>query len=370
MTDLSFVAELGERTVKVFLDARPTLGGIHRYTTELCRILPEGLKQTQFDIFRQSPGLGRQVGPAGTGRPLPLISLLRQMVTDQILVPLAIQRSSAQLFQAPYGFLPKRLGLCSVVTCHDLWLLEGLATKPRGFKKYYDKWNFTRALQRADQILTLSHTVAAKLRTLCGFDSQRVTCIPPPLPTLTADPREPVPPRPFLLTVGTLEPRKNFERLLEAQALAFSKTKVPLYLVGPYGWRVKSILARLDRIEPAAKWLGRVAESTLALLYKNASALVQYSLDEGFDYPVAEALGFGCPLVLSDIPVHRELAGNLGLFASPYEPAQLAWRIEEVLSWSSLLREEHGARAKTVIAELKAQGRPERYLEVYRKALA
>lgn len=355
--------------MKVLLDGRPTLGGIHRYTTELRRLLCESCSPLELFIFGQTAGIGRRLGPAGTGRPLPLVSALRQMIADQIILPCAARRSSAQIYHSPHGFLPRRLRLRTVVTCHDLWLLEGLATKPAGWKRYYDKWNFIHALQHADQIVTPSQAVADKLKARYGIDSRRVTCITPPIPKLATDLSTKIPARPYLLSVGTLEPRKNLMRLLDAQVQAFAKTRVPLYLVGPYGWRVKPILIRLAQVGAAARWLGQVEDSTLAMLYQHASALVQYSLDEGFDYPVAEGLKFGSPVVLSDIPVHKELAGELALFASPLEPAQLAQRIEEVIDWPNSRRKEHAVRARELIKRLEALGSPERYWEVYRRAL-
>jgi glycosyltransferase involved in cell wall biosynthesis len=136
--------------MKVFMDGRPTLGSIHRYTMELCRILP------------------------------------------------------------------KWSGLHTVATCHDLWLIEGFVTKPRGWKKFYDCWNFIRALARADQLITLSHSVADKLKIRYGLNTHRVTRIPPPLADLGPGSEMASPSKPFLLTVGTLEPRKNLERLLRA----------------------------------------------------------------------------------------------------------------------------------------------------------
>ena len=358
--------------MKVCLDGRPTLGGIHRYTRELCRVLPASLGQVQFHIFGQQPGLGRRVGPAGTGRPWPVISGLRQILNDQLLLPQAAWRASAEIFHAPQAFRPERLGVHTVVTCHDLWLIEGFATKPQGWKKYYDRRNFLRALAQADHLITLSHAVADKLTTFYGLDAQRITRIPPPLVPLDPVPVSGVtlPSKRFLLTVGTLEPRKNLERLLRAQAKAFSRTRVPLYLVGPYGWRAKEILITLARLGPAARWLGQVDDGILACLYQQAAAVVQYSLDEGFDYPVAEALSFGQPVVLSDIPVHREFAGKLGLYASPFDPASLARRLEEVLEWSMPRLAEHAAEARTLIEQIRWEGRAERYLEVYRKVLA
>jgi glycosyltransferase involved in cell wall biosynthesis len=295
---------------------------------------------------------------------------MRRYLNDQFFLPRAARKVAADLFHIPYPFLPKKIQGAAVVTCHDLWLMEGIKTKPRGLKKYYDRWNLENALHRADHIITVSRSVAAKLLNQWGIDTQRVTCIPPPLPVMEPDTGTILPAKEFILTVGTLEPRKNLERLLIAQASAYKRTQVPLFLVGPYGWRAKQILSQLGRMGQAAKWLGEVRDGTLARLYQKASAVVQYSLDEGFDYTVAEALHFGRPLVLSNIPVHREVAGDLGCYVSPFDPDQLAASIEVVLSWSETKIEEHAAAADRMLTLIRRNGHPERYLEVYKKAVS
>ncbi len=355
--------------MKVILDGRPTLGGIHRYTTELCRTLPSGLEQVHFEVFGRQPGFGSRVGPAGTGKPWPFVSHVRRFLNDQFFLPGAVNKGAADLFHAPYPFLPRCLHGAAVVTCHDFWLLEGIHTKAWGFKKYYDRGNLCDALRRADHIITLSRFVAKKLQDQWGVESSRVTAIPPPLPVLKPDKGAILPANRFLLTVGTLEPRKNLERLLIAQSLAFPHTGVPLFLVGPYGWQARPVLNRLARMGRAAQWLGSIHDGTLAGLYQKASAVVQYSLDEGFDYPVAEALQFGRPLVLSDIPVHREVAEDFGRYVSPFEPDKLAASIEGVLSWPKTRLKKHGINAKRAAARIIDNGRPERYLEVYKKVL-
>lgn len=356
--------------MKVLLDGRPTLGGIHRYTTELCRMLPPGLEEVHFDIFGRQPGFDSHIGPAGTGRPWPFVSAMRGCLEDQLFLPRAARIGMADLFHAPHPFIPLGFQRTSVVTCHDLWLMEGMKTKPWGFKRYYDRWNLKNALCRADHVITLSRFVAKRLQSQWGLQSSRVTCIPPPLAALKPATEKTPPSKHFLLTVGTLEPRKNLERLLIAQTQAFKRTRVPLFLVGRYGWQAKSILMQLGHMDGAARWLGSVQDGTLARLYQEASMVIQYSLDEGFDYTVPEALQFGRPLVLSDIPVHREVARDLGIYVSPFDPKELAATIEEVLSWGASRVKEHGERSPIILERLKNEGRIERYLEVYRKALS
>jgi glycosyltransferase involved in cell wall biosynthesis len=129
--------------------------------------------------------------------------------------------------------------------------------------------------------------------------------------------------RPFVLNVGTLEPRKNLPVLLEAmQALP----DVTLVQCGAEGWRVEALLREAGRM-PNMKRLGYVDESVLAALYRDALAAVFPSRYEGFHLPPLDAAAAGCPVVVSDIPVHREVLGDAAVYAPLDDAAALADRI-------------------------------------------
>src|SRR5262249_1875100 len=122
--------------------------------------------------------------------------------------------------------------------------------------------------------------------------------------------------RPFVLAVGTVEPRKNLGLVLDAMALL---PGVPLVHCGPAGWNVGGLEERLRRTHDVHR-LGWVEEPVLATLYRHARAAVFPSIYEGFDLPALDAASLGCPLVVSDIPGHREVLGG----AAPYAPAHRA----------------------------------------------
>jgi glycosyltransferase involved in cell wall biosynthesis len=118
------------------------------------------------------------------------------------------------------------------------------------------------------------------------------------------------------LAVGTIEPRKNYEYLLEnwASLLQGREEKLKLYIVGSKGWKTLSVTRRLGAGVKNVVWLEKVCDSSLHELYANAALFVSASKAEGFNLPVREALSFGIPVVLSDIDVHRELYSNEALF--------------------------------------------------------
>ena len=204
-----------------------------------------------------------------------------------------------------------------------------------------------------------------------GLSEEKVTALYPPLPEF---PAPLVPPsfealleKPYFLTVGTLEPRKNLERLLDAHEQVFQQCGAPLYLVGAYGWKQEEVLRRVEASRGAVRWLGRVDDAFLAALYERAAAVVACSLDEGFDYPSVEAMVFGAPVILSDIPVHREVVGKPGLYAPATDTQGLAGRMMDVLAWSDEDRKQFKEQAQSRVEAIRTAGKVEGYLRVYER---
>jgi len=112
-----------------------------------------------------------------------------------------------------------------------------------------------------------------------------------------------------------------------------------------------------------------VDDTVLAALYRSATAVVQFSLDEGFDYPVAEAMSFGAPLVLSDIAVHREVAGDCALYAPPGNVDALTAALLQSCGMSREERSAHRGRALRRIAEIESLSGLERYTAIYHRVM-
>ena len=118
----------------------------------------------------------------------------------------------------------------------------------------------------------------------------------------------------YVLTVGTLEPRKNLERVQEAARLAAAELRV----VGARGW---------GGVQTSG--LGRVSDDELARLYRGAKCVVYASLYEGFGLPIAEAMACGTPVVTSRGGATEETAGGAAVLVDPYDPAAIASGIAE-----------------------------------------
>lgn len=152
--------------------------------------------------------------------------------------------------------------------------------------------------------------------------------------------------RPYVLFVGTIEPRKNLSTLLEAwQALpAEWRREYELVLAGPLGWDDVSVLKRLRSTGLGARYLGYVPEADLPALTACATAFVYPSLYEGFGLPVAQAMAAGVPVITSAVSSLPEVTGDAALLVDPRSVSELRDALKRLLECESL-RAQLSARA-------------------------
>jgi glycosyltransferase involved in cell wall biosynthesis len=141
----------------------------------------------------------------------------------------------------------------------------------------------------------------------------------------------------FFLFVGTIQPRKNLARLIEAFAIVKQLYTIPkdfkLVLVGDSGWKNSDIYKLPEKmsISSSVKFLGRVNDRELGALYSSAEGFIFPSLFEGFGLPILEAFHFGCPVITSNISSLPEVAGDAALLVDPYQLNDLIKAMEELV---------------------------------------
>jgi glycosyltransferase involved in cell wall biosynthesis len=174
----------------------------------------------------------------------------------------------------------------------------------------------------------------------------------------------------FLLAVGTVEPRKNYPRLLDAYALL--RARLPgaprLVVAGRTGWAYGDALRRLREAE-GVLLLGHVADATLLGLYRGAAALAFPSLYEGFGLPLLDAMGEGLPAVVGTGGALAELAGGAALEVDAESAESIAAGLERVLT-DTALRSELARRGRERAAAFTWERSARRVLEVLREAAA
>ncbi len=154
----------------------------------------------------------------------------------------------------------------------------------------------------------------------------------------------------YILYIGTIEPRKNVDLLLDAYALlpASLRGETELILAGPRGWAEKSTLARVTAPPAGVRYLGYVPEEDLPGVLAGAAALAYPSLYEGFGFPPAQAFAAGAPVVTSNVSSLPEIAGDAAILIDPHSVESLSQGLRDVLLSPSLaarLREAGRARA-------------------------
>ncbi len=228
-------------------------------------------------------------------------------------------------------------------TIHDLtgFLMPELHTRANATA---DRVFAERILKRADGLIAVSENTRQDAIRLLGIRPERITTIYSGVPEafFNAEPAKRA--RPYVLCVGTIEPRKNLLTLLDAwkQVTTDLREAFELVVAGPVGWSAEATVAR---IRADATYLGYVPEEALPGLVAGATAFVYPSLYEGFGFPVVQAMAAGVPVTTSNVSCLPEVAGDAALLVDPRSAAEIAAAITRVLE-SPELRAELGARGR------------------------
>ncbi|HET7826852.1 MAG TPA: glycosyltransferase family 1 protein [Anaeromyxobacter sp.] len=254
---------------------------------------------------------------------------LGRVPMDQAWLPWAASRAHVQLLHTLASPTPLLWRGASAMTIHDAtpWLHPDATD---AFARWYAKPLYPQAMSRAGVIFTVSEAAREDLVRAAGAPRDRIVVTPNGVDPLFFEARAREGPRaPYLLAVGSLEPRKNLPVLLEAlRVLRRDGRDLALWVAGRQAW---SHSLPLGDLEPHVKLLGIVDDAELASLYAGAACFVMPSLHEGFGLPLAEAMAAGAPAVASDIPALREVGGETVRYADPLDAESFARAIREAL---------------------------------------
>jgi glycosyltransferase involved in cell wall biosynthesis len=270
--------------------------------------------------LRGRPGLELELlSFGGSGR-------ISSVVRDAIWYPLGLRRRARGLdvlHCTTFRGAP-RTGAPVVLTVHDLALLRYPEAFPR-WHRLYGQTALRTTLRAADAVVAVSEFTKGEIVELTGISPERIRVVPNGVDTVFT--REgPAADGDYVLTVATLEPRKNLGRAVEAARLA----GVELRVVGARGWGGVDVPG----------WVGELPDPELAALYRGARCLLYPSLYEGFGLPVVEAMACGTPVVTSLGGALEEVAGDAAVLVDPLDVQALA----EGIATADARREELVAR--------------------------
>jgi glycosyltransferase involved in cell wall biosynthesis len=326
----------GASGLRIGIDARAAAevpAGRGRYVRELLRQLASIDCAHTFLLYARTPWhdpaleggarLSWRIVPAGEPQWSALAALRASRECDAVL-------ATNSYLLAALSRVP------AVATVYDLTPFRDDITLPRGAR--FERLTLPLAVRRAASLAAISRATrddlvrrfpraAAKTRVVeLAADPVFAADGPPVAPRYGLD-------RPYVLALGTLEPRKNLPRLIEAFAGLPSDLRADheLVLVGGSGWATGEIDAAIARHRELVRPLGHVPEADLPGLYREASVFAYPSLFEGFGLPVLEAMTAGSAVVTSNLSSLPEVGGDAVRYVDPYDVDSIRTALEALL---------------------------------------
>ena len=239
----------------------------------------------------------------------------------------------------------------SVVTVHDLSVLHFPGFHPKERVRYFER-HFARSSEGADIVIADSEFIRRDLLATLSLDPAKIRVVPlgvgPEFRPMAAAAvrsileRHGLRPGGYLLAVGTREPRKNLERLIDAylDLPRDVRARHVLALAGPRGWRAEALERRIAALERdgSVRSLGYVPDQSRPALYGGASGFAYPSLYEGFGLPPLEAAACGTPVLTSVDSPMAEVLGGVAELADPLDTAAMTHGLERILTDAGLRR--------------------------------
>ena len=302
--------------------------GVHRYAFEICNKLHEMGVDFHVAVPQEiHPDYKFSFKTVRCGS-------LKTHLWEQVSLPRYLKSIGSPLLISFTGCGPLNYRN-QIMTIHDV----SHERYPQWFSKnYYRFYHFMmpRIGKKAHAVLTVSEFSKAEIVDTLGIDASKIHVVHSNVPFHTKPTDDQVMnfvPDPdaerYIIAVSSMDPRKNFIRLVEAFNLIEDKT-VKLYIIG---MRFKAFnTPDMEKLVSDNVHLpGFVDDETLQKMYQNAQLSVYPSLYEGFGLPPLESMTYGCPAINSDIPALREVSEDAALYVNPYDAQDIAYKIEILL---------------------------------------
>lgn len=328
-------------------------GGIGRYTRELVRALARQDGDTDYRLFAAGQRAGSLPAPPGPNfswRPTRLDSEWLARLWHRARLPLPLERWTGpiNLLHAPdFTLPPTRRGTRTLLTVHDLSFVRAPDTTTPGLRAYLNQV-VPRSVERADHVLADSEATRQDLIELYGTPAAKISVLYSGVddqfaPVTDAAALQDVRRRygigqgPYIFSLGTVQPRKNYARLAEAFH-RLNRPDLKLVIAGGKGWLdgpLTEQIARLGLVK-RVQFIGFAADADLPALYSAARVFAFPSLYEGFGLPPLEAMACGTPVVASNVSSLPEVVGDAGLLVDPHDVDALSVALARLLDDETL----------------------------------
>ncbi|OGO04543.1 MAG: hypothetical protein A2Y60_06935 [Chloroflexi bacterium RBG_13_54_9] len=357
--------------------------GIGRITRELIRALAEIDHENEYLLIHvKGTEIGEGFPPNFSTLTLPFDERMATLLWQRLKLPLPIDflTGSLDLFHSPDFVLPPLRRGKALVTIHDLtFLIHPECADPR-LVSYLTR-RVPRAIERASVVLADSECTKKDLVRLLGAPEGKIEVVYGGVSAAFAPvtdegvlrraQEEYGLDRPFILSVGRLEPRKNLGRLIEAYWLLRQEADIRhrLLLVGDKGWLYDGLFAQVGKLklENNVIFLGFVPDDDLPALLSLADVFAYPSLYEGFGLPPLEAMACGTPVVASNTSCLPEVLGEAALFIDPTDVRPLAETLHRVLT-DEELRQDMSKRGLARATQFSWSTSAQKLLAVYEEA--
>jgi glycosyltransferase involved in cell wall biosynthesis len=330
-------------------------GGIGRLVRDLTAALARLDTETDYRMFVSGAvvkHLPRPLAPNFQWKPTRISPSWLARIWHRTRLPLPIETfvGDIDLYHATDFVLPPtRSRTKTILTVHDLSFVRVPDAASPGLKRYLDEV-VPRSVKKAQHIIADSQATKEDLISFYALEEEKITVllsgidprytpILSPLLILTMRSKYKIGNSPYLFTIGTIQPRKNYSRVIRALKL-LRDTGYDLHLViaGGKGWLEDEMYKTLDetKLHDSVHLIGFAAEEDIAALYSGAEAVVFPSLYEGFGFPVLEGMACGTPVITSNVSSLPEVAGDAAIMLDPYDIEAIADAIRRVLDDSTL----------------------------------